>query len=327
MDKDGFHSQFDDMRKKIEDALRAALPVEDTTGEPCRALLLSGGKRWRPLLLVLCANVHKRATDILTEDDIYRLCPVVEFAHTASLIHDDIEDGSATRRGRPCAHITYGLDTAVNAASYLYFLAAKCIDTAPFADDVKCHLYAMYMDVLRKAHEGQALDIAWHKKSGFFPAVAEYTRMTSLKTGAIASLAARVGAAAGGCAKEEEERLGNAAVTLGVGFQALDDARNIEEGNPGKDKGDDIVEGKKSLPVLLHLAEHPADKERIQKLFKQAAEEGVQSSAVKECVDMLNKSGAARAAREHGRQLVEQARKEMATSELSAFIDELLGEM
>lgn len=326
-DEKAFGKQFCAMRQEIEKALDAAIQDDDKAAEPCRALLFSGGKRWRPLLLLLCAQAarseHKNGGGI-AEKDVYSLCPLVEFPHTASLIHDDIEDGAAARRGKPCAHLTYGVDAAINAACYLYFLATQCIQSAPLSDAVKCRLYAMYDEELRLLHRGQALDIAWHNESGFFPAVAEYEKMTAMKTGALASLAARAGALAGGLDGKTADELGQAAVTLGTGFQALDDARNIEEGNPGKDMGDDIVEGKKSLPVLLHLEEHSGDKDRIIKLFCRAKEEGISSDAVKEGLDMLNKSGAAKKAREHGKHLVEKAKEVLNTPLLTAFIDDLL---
>ena len=92
--------------------------------QPCAHLVSLGGKRWRPLLLVLCAQMTAQAkkTDVdLTK--AYGLTPLVEFAHTASLIHDDIEDGADTRRGKPCAHISYGMDVAINAGSCLYLEA------------------------------------------------------------------------------------------------------------------------------------------------------------------------------------------------------------
>lgn len=368
--KDMYGLTFDKMRQKIEAALNDALPADDAAGEPCRALLLSGGKRWRPLLFVLCAKSKWLSTaeqstaapcnaaifangekDLpsmketnaavkvhLFEDDIYRLTPLVEFPHTASLIHDDIEDSASARRGKPCAHITYGVDAAINAASYLYFKAAECIDSAPIDDAAKCRLYGMYTDALRKLHKGQALDINWHKKKSVFPTVEQYYSMTAMKTGALASLAAGGGALAGGADNESITKIEQAAVKLGIGFQAVDDALDIEEGNPGKERGDDIVEGKKSLPVLLHLQNNPSDKEKITALFEKAHKEGITSSAVAEGLLMLNNSGAAHTAHEMGCALINEAKNEFASlqysagggrlesaSLLDAFIDELHG--
>ena len=87
-------------------------------------LLKRGGKRWRPLFMVLLAE------SIAGENGgeaALHLTPLVEFAHTASLIHDDIEDNSDKRRGKPAIHLIYGTDTAINSATFMYFLPLTCL--------------------------------------------------------------------------------------------------------------------------------------------------------------------------------------------------------
>ena len=94
-------------------------PYIENLVKPCRDLLLLGGKRWRPLLLVLCS-------ELISGNEIqqaYEITPLVELVHTASLIHADIEDKADTRRGKHSAHITYGIDTAITSGSWLYFPA------------------------------------------------------------------------------------------------------------------------------------------------------------------------------------------------------------
>ena len=109
------------------------LAVKDTYIQnliaPDKNLIDLGGKRWRPLLLILCYEManQKYKNSPLTLDQAYDLVPLVEFIHTASLIHDDIEDSADLRRGKPAAHITYGLDTALNAGAWFYFQAPVCI--------------------------------------------------------------------------------------------------------------------------------------------------------------------------------------------------------
>ena len=109
------HSFFGDIPSVVADHFFTTLI------SPCRDLMLLGGKRWRPLLQVLCSELVSNA------EPAYNLVPLVEFVHTASLIHDDIEDGSDTRRGEPAAYIKYGMDAAINSGSWLYFAAAECI--------------------------------------------------------------------------------------------------------------------------------------------------------------------------------------------------------
>jgi octaprenyl-diphosphate synthase len=258
--------------------------------DPGKRLLNLGGKRWRPLLLVLCAEMtaaffkeKKQQEPAVTEKNIrnaYLLTPLVEFCHTASLIHDDIEDHADIRRGEPAAHLVYGLDTAVNSAAWLYFEAAACIDAIAATNSKKNIFYQLYTKELRRLHLGQSLDIQWHRTPDLIPTIDEYTTMVRCKTGTLAALAVQTGILAGGGTRTQAARAGEIAAEIGIGFQILDDVQNLTTGNPGKQRGDDIVEGKKSLPVLLHLTAHPHDKSLIENLFSKAGKEGITSTAV-----------------------------------------------
>ncbi|MBQ9238949.1 MAG: polyprenyl synthetase family protein [Treponema sp.] len=288
---------------------------------PCRSLVDSGGKRWRPLVLVLVAElvretVAEKNSTALSDADTYTLTPLVEYAHTASLIHDDIEDASDMRRGLPAAHITYGIDTALNAASWLYFEAAACIDSLPIPADARAQYYAHYLTALRRLHLGQAMDIAWHRSPEQFPTRTEYTAMVQCKTGTLAALAAQTGVLAGGGDIALAETAGAIAGEIGVGFQIMDDVRNLTVGNPGKRRGDDIVEGKKSLPLLCHVAAHPADCTTIAHYFETARRDGIASPAVEQCIALLTASGAIDEAAQEGRALI--AKK---SAELAALTD------
>ncbi len=286
-----------------------------TLVEPCRDLVDLGGKRWRPLLLVLCAQawLERGGMDVGFDspelDAAYHLAPLVEFIHTASLIHDDIEDSSTTRRGKDAAHITWGLDTAINAGSWLYFEAATCIDSMDFPDGQKLQLYKNYAMELRRLHLGQAMDIAWHRASGgdggkaFFPAVDEYIAMVRNKTGTLASLAAKTGLLTAGADGDAVRMAGETASYIGAGFQIIDDVINLTTGNPGKKRGDDIVEGKRSLPVLLFTGKHgPASKEcaALASCFIRAGKEGIESPAVEEAIALLENAGVIAEARKQG---------------------------
>ncbi len=276
-------------------------------------LISLGGKRWRPLLLVLCAELAADAKDTCAASGeiAYRLTPLVEFAHTASLIHDDIEDRADMRRGKPAAHVTFGTDTALNAASWLYFEAAACIESLDLPDAQKNTFYALYLHELRRLHLGQAMDILWHKHPALVPTVDEYTAMVRNKTGTLARLAVKAGLLAGGSTAEEAERAGSIAEDIGVGFQIIDDVTNLTTGNPGKQRGDDIVEGKKSLPVLLHLQERPSDRTAIETLFAQARAEGIASSAVEQAIALLSESDAIEKARAQGNDLIQRKSREL----------------
>ncbi len=284
-------------------ALPAAVrPVHITPlADPCRDLLSRGGKRWRPLLAVLACELAGGA------DRAYALTPIVEFAHTASLIHDDIEDGADERRGKPACHLIYGVDTAINAAAWLYFHAQAVIDAYPASDSLKLELYRVVSRELRRLHLGQAMDIRWHREASLIPVRSEYEAMVTLKTGTLSRLAGSLGMLAGGAGESSVNSLAELSAQVGVGFQILDDVRNLTTGNPGKKRGDDVVEGKKSLPVIMHLERTPRDIEVLSKAFAQAKVEGIESPAVETAISRIGSSGAIDAAREYGVQLIERS--------------------
>ena len=277
---------------------------------PCKSLLDLGGKRWRPLLLVLCAELvarSKKLSELEFETALkkaYNLTPLVEFSHTASLIHDDIEDAADTRRGKPCAHITYGLDVALNAGSWLIFEAAACIPRLDASDSEKKSLYELYLTELRRLHLGQAMDILWHRNPKMIPSIEEYRTMVRNKTGTLARLAVKLGVLAGGGSMAQVEKAGQIAQDIGTGFQIIDDVINLTTGNPGKKRGDDIVEGKKSLPVLLHLQKNPSDREKLASLFERARSQGIDSPAVEEAICLLTESGAVDEAKKKGKEII-----------------------
>ena len=300
--------------------------------EPNRALVSLGGKRWRPLLMMLCYRMAseiaagKGNSPALTEEETFSITPLVEFVHTASLIHDDIEDNADLRRGKPAAHISYGLDTALNAGSWLYFEAPVCINRLAAPDALKLELYKTYTKELRRLHLGQAMDIFWHRNPEIFPAESEYLAMVKSKTGTLASLAAKLGCIAGGLSADDAEKFGGIAADIGIGFQIIDDVINLTTGNPGKKRGDDIVEGKKSLPVLVHAAERPEDKEKIADFMKAAAAGGIESPAVEGCIELLQSSGCIEKAAERGRILIEESCARFSSDQIKELFTSMIPE-
>lgn len=297
--KDSF---FDQLPRYVPDNFIAKLII------PCKKLVELGGKRWRPLLLVLCAEMaaEKNGGSEANIETAYQLTPLIEFVHNASLIHDDIEDNSDMRRGKPAAHIVYGTDVALNSGTWLYFAASQCISDINASVELKNHLYETYLTELRRLHLGQAMDIEWHRQKDFIPSSDEYFAMTQLKTGTLASLAAKIGILAGGGSYEEASLIGSYAAKIGIGFQILDDIINLTTGNKGKKRGDDIVEGKKSLPLILHLQNKPGDLNKIIKYFKKAEKEGPSSKAVENCIELLNSTDAIEKALDISRQLIKE---------------------
>lgn len=254
---------------------------------PAEALLGGGGKRWRPLLMTLCGGLTGRQPD----ETLLSLTPLPELVHNGTLIVDDIEDGAVLRRGAPCAHIRFGVDTAVNTGNLLYFLPTVLIDNADLTDSQKLTLYRIYSYYMRRVHFGQALDIEWHKTDKI-PQEAAYLQMCRLKTGSLAAMAAECGLFLGGGTPEQRKMIGTVAENIGIVFQIADDIINLRTGNKGKNRGDDIVEKKKSLPVILYCRRN--DPSELMKLMQTAADRGYENAEteVLRAVQMILDSGA-----------------------------------
>jgi len=253
---------------------------------PARELIGRGGKRWRPLLLMLSARAFGR------EDGALSLCPIVELAHNGSLIVDDIEDCSDLRRGGPAIHLMYGNDAAINDGNLLYFLPLALIEEFDASAEVKLRLHSAYAASMRRLHLGQALDIQWHGSPDYLPPKRDYLGMCALKTGVLSRAAAELGALAAGASVEAGTELGCLFESMGVAFQILDDVKNLRTGNPGKRRGDDIVEGKKSLPVILACAHEPRLARELPRCFAAARKNGVMAPEVEEAIGMIARTGA-----------------------------------
>jgi len=296
-------------------------------------LVNRGGKRWRPLLMVLVAESIAGESGAVSA---LSLAPLVEFPHNASLIHDDIEDNSDERRGKPAVHLIYGTDTAINAGAFMYFLPLACFDA--WAEGIHGTASAFVKEIwtswashMRALHLGQSMDIAWHRDFYSLPGLDEYDRMCRLKTGCLARLAAVLGVLSAGTGVSLDESLliedfrklagvfGEAAEQLGVGFQILDDVKNLDAGVPGKKRGDDIVEGKKSLPVLLYLHRYPEKRDFTARCFTVARSLGTDAPEVEALISTLEKAGVLEEARAKGLEYIRKSREVFLAPVLAGF--------
>ena len=292
----------------------------ETMIAPIKDLIARGGKRWRPLLMTLICEA------LGGEDASLPLVPLVELCHNATLIHDDIEDNSDERRGLPAVHHIYGVDTAINSGSFLFFLPLVCVEAwAEELTEKGCYsnvqeykniIYKLWGEHMRKVHLGQAMDINWHRNFSLIPDIEEYYFMCGLKTGCLASFAATLGvhaACAAGAKIEHVDtviaQFSEAAKKLGIGFQILDDVKNLSTGIPGKKRGDDVVEGKKSLPVLLYLHGNPDKHNFVNRCFSAAKTNGVNAPEVEEFIQTLTAGGFLDEAKEKGLAFIAQARE------------------
>ena len=177
----------------------------------------------------------------------------LELLHSFSLVHDDIEDGDRERHHRPTLWALAGLPLALNAGDSLFALACRALFASlpTLSPNGQALALQLFSDASLRLVEGQHLDITFESRRSV--TLTEYIDMTQRKTGALIGAALALGALYGGATSAEIERFREAGVSLGVGFQAVDDMLAVW-GDPsatGKAVGNDQARGKKSLPLVL----------------------------------------------------------------------------
>lgn len=238
--------------------------------EPSWYLFTLGGKRWRPILMLLMIEALGGDANNYTEFSI-----IPEVIHNATLIHDDIEDGSEMRRGAPAVHMKFGLDVANNLGDFLYYFPIVALANSTKLDaKTKDRMLVIYAQEMLRVTTGQAVDIAWHRflVDPFRINEDEYLEMCYDKTGVLARMGCRMAGALCQVDDATMEKLGIFGATVGVAFQIQDDVLNIYESGVSKSKGgvgDDISEGKITLMVIhvLTVAD-PQDKDRLTQILR-----------------------------------------------------------
>jgi len=274
--------------------------LDGALARPVWDLLDRGGKRWRPFLLRVCCEVVGGELDGNCE----RLMSAVELIHNGTLMVDDIEDSSDLRRGKGCVHKIFGEDVAINAGNGLYFLP-MVEALRGLGDDVRLRILDVYLEEMGKLHFGQGLDIFWHR-GDVVPSVDEYLQMCAFKTGTLARMAARFGGILGGASDDVVRSLGEFAESVGVAFQVQDDILNVcSSDNLGKDFGDDINEGKKTLLVIRAL--EVLSEEEGRDLVGILSLHTKNSVLIGEAVRLIEKSGAVEYCEGFARDLVLEA--------------------
>ncbi|MBX3592295.1 MAG: polyprenyl synthetase family protein, partial [Burkholderiaceae bacterium] len=222
----------------------------------------AGGKRMRPLLLLLFA----RALGYKGASNHYLLAAVVEFIHTATLLHDDVVDESALRRGRETANHAFG-----NAASVLVgdFLYSRAFQMMVEVDDMR--VMGVLADATNTIAEGEVLQLINCNDPDTDEA--RYMQVIRYKTARLFEAAAQLGAILCGAAPDVEAAAAEYGRRLGTAFQLIDDVLDYSgvTGDIGKNVGDDLREGKPTLP-LIHVMLRGDDTERA--MVRRAIEQG-----------------------------------------------------
>ena len=214
-------------------------------------ILSSGGKRIRPLLLLLCARICGYAGN-----DTQLLGSLVEFIHTATLLHDDVVDEADLRRGRPTARKVWGNQVSVLVGDYLYSKAICRI--VGFRNQA---INEVLSEACRKMAEGEVLQLYYNGNP--LMTESEYLRIVEHKTAGLIAASCRIGAIVGLASPQEQESLYQFGQHLGIAFQVADDTLDYAANGEqlGKSLGQDLRQGKATLP-LLHLLLHCPEQDK-----------------------------------------------------------------
>jgi len=263
-----------------------------------------GGKRFRPALLLLCCELFGG-----DPEDALTSAVALELFHNFALVHDDIEDESLLRRGKPTLHLQHGIALALNSGDALLGLVHETLlnNHTRLSSALSLQIHRHLNKVMRATFEGQALDIGWVAKRTF-PDRAEYREMIGRKTGWYSGRGpCQCGALIAGAAESELEAVGSFGEAIGIGFQVRDDLLNLTEkseneapsagaGGYGKERGGDIAEGKRTL-ITIELLERLAetDAERVRNILL-AEREQVSEADIDWCISRAESTGALDAA-------------------------------
>jgi len=250
--------QDDLLSVEREISLEWVAPVEaiTTIGQYLQA---SGGKRLRPTLVLLTARLLGGGGE-----SAIRLGAVVEMLHTATLVHDDVIDDAGTRRGRPSTNIKWGNHTSVLAGDWLYMQAFQIA-----LRERNFRILDLLIGVTQTMVEGELLQL--QHIGSIKVTEADYMELVGRKTAGLFSTCARLGAIVAGAEEPMEQALGQYAWNLGMAFQLIDDVLDFtaRETVLGKPVGNDLAEGKVTLPLIYALEKAgPAERALVQTVLE-----------------------------------------------------------
>jgi geranylgeranyl diphosphate synthase type I len=255
----------------------------------------AAGKRIRPLLVLLCTAAN--GADWQTA---LPAAAAVELVHNFSLVHDDIQDNSDKRRGRPTTWVKWGMPMAINVGDALFVLSNQAIMDLKkeHASEVVVRAAEILHNTCLDLTRGQFMDMSYETRTDL--GVGDYWPMVAGKTAALLSACCHIGALLGGADEAKQESFRSFGHYLGIAFQVQDDILGIwgNESVTGKSVASDLVEGKNSLPVLAGLGvdkkfaarwrQGPIRAEEVEEIARLLTNEGGYDTAYEASKQMTN---------------------------------------
>ncbi len=273
-------------------------------------IISAGGKRMRPALLLFVANaLGYRGTHH------HELAAVIEFIHTATLLHDDVVDESDLRRGRSTANAMFGNAAAVLVGDFLYSRSFQMM-----VDVQDMRVMRVLADATNVISEGEVLQLLNVHNADV--TVESYLQVIHYKTATLFEAATRLGAILGGEDEAGQERMAAFGRHIGTAFQLVDDVLDYsgDEEATGKHLGDDLAEGKPTLP-LIHVMQHGSPEQA--KLVREAIETGGRE-AFPAVIEAVKATGALEATQEFARREAQIAASLLSDLPSSIFKNSLL---
>lgn len=289
---DAFRLDLIEVESQINKHLQSHAPLINTVA---KHIFSSGGKRIRPLLLILCA----RLCGYLPKESIL-LGSLIEFIHTATLLHDDVLDEAELRRGQSTARKIWGNQASILVGDYLYSQAMALIAT--FHNH---GINEVLADACRKMAEGEVLQLCANSQ----PDLSEeaYLKIVEYKTATLVAASCKVGAIVGGASLAEQSALFRFGYHLGMAFQLADDRLDYgaDRTKLGKTLGQDLRQGMMTLP-LLHLLQ-TCSSEDGRWIREKIAVHAIQDEDVAQIIRLMHQQGSLTYATARARQFVEAA--------------------
>jgi octaprenyl-diphosphate synthase len=286
----------DDLRKVEREISLESMASGTVVSTISQHLNGNGGKRLRPILLLLSAKLVGE-----TNPSCIHLGAVVELIHTATLVHDDIIDVAETRRGKPSTNILWGNHTSVLAGDWLYMQAFQIA-----LRERNFHVLDILIALTQSMVEGELVQL--ERIGRINVTEADYMELIDRKTAGLFSACARLGVVVGGGSESQEQKLGDFAWNLGMAFQLIDDVLDFtaREKVLGKPVGGDLREGKVTLPVIYALQTcNSSERAGIERVVNERSYSNAPFDSV---LHALERSGGIDRARERASAFAEKAR-------------------
>jgi octaprenyl-diphosphate synthase len=273
-------------------------------------IVSAGGKRIRPMLVLLFANALG-----FKGHEHHELAAVVEFIHTATLLHDDVVDESSLRRGRKTANALFGNAASVLVGDFLYSRSFQMMVSLN-----RMRVLEVLSDATNVIAEGEVLQLMNMHDPDI--TVEDYLRVIRSKTAKLFEASARLGAVLCDASPAVEEACATYGRALGTAFQLIDDLLDYEGATAvlGKNVGDDLREGKPTLP-LLHAMSQGSEAER--QLIRSAIEQG-EVDQLTHIIEVVRRTGALEVTRRAARAEADQARAAISSLPPSQYKTALL---